>query len=202
MSDPSSKFRAITRRRNADFTTGRRFGQDQAARPRSEWPEYGGVSAASTFGWKEWEEIGVQRSWWQTDSVDAFKQRIAGMGISELRALRVELAAAVSTIQVQMQARGRSNHDWFTKARAAHAYIVEKRNHLNVHLAAVDVNTDSKSKAAARASSVIRLSRHEERMARRLVLLTDAETKLDAGDITGTLRQMLVVLKQMHHKEE
>lgn len=69
------------------------------------------------------------RPWWANTKVEDFRTRVNDLPLDVLPALVNELHGAISSMQAQLETRGREDHfDWWTRARAALGFTVEKRS--------------------------------------------------------------------------
>jgi len=75
------------------------------------------------------EAFATWRSWWANVKVDVFRVRVNDLTLDALPALVAELQGAIATIQAALEVRSRDDHfEWWTRARAALGYTIEKRN--------------------------------------------------------------------------
>ena len=75
------------------------------------------------------DSLPFPRPWWANTKVDDFRARVNDLPLDELPALVNELQGAISSMQAQLETRGREEHfEWWTRARAALGFTVEKRS--------------------------------------------------------------------------
>lgn len=107
--------------------------------------------------------------WWQVASVPLFKERITDMTTPDLSALNAEIQGALTVIQAQLEARGKTNIVWWKKARASLGFISEKKGILRVEL------------------STRQNSDQSDRKQHRIEVLSELRQQAEDGDVQGAV---------------
>ncbi len=100
------------------------------ATPAWEWPIYGGVSEASTWGWVE-----PPSNWWNQLTPQGFRARIATMASAELVQPQVGLDQTIPRMAALIHGPHRiRDKSWQIRARQSMDAAVEKRKLLKARL--------------------------------------------------------------------
>lgn len=66
--------------------------------------------------------------WWQTINTGAFLIKVRSMQRDEIESLSTEISGALAVIQSQLESRGKTNPGWWSSARAAMGFMIEKQH--------------------------------------------------------------------------
>jgi len=110
---------------------------------------------------------------------------------SELWALNAEVKGSAALIQSQLEARGRSDEDWWRKAKSALGFIAEKRGILKSEVTKRKAHQPPPDLSKRREREKVQASRKEERRKRLMAIRHRAEEGDPAGAIVDLIDYFL-----------
>jgi hypothetical protein len=113
-------------------------------------------------------------AWWQKGTMKKFQETIADFDASRLTELLAEMKGATAAIQGQIEARGKTNIEWWQRARQSLAYIAERKKVVSARLQVLSRGTrNEKRDRAERAMKLLDEGRHEDALREVIELLQD-----------------------------
>jgi hypothetical protein len=136
----------------------------------------------------------VARAWWQGAALSDFRERVATLSLGETNVLLTEISAALAVTQAQLETRGRTDEEWWRRARGAIGYLSEKRAVASKHA----FDCQARDRALKKNSRDSRNAFEHERWQKLEEHLVRAENALPSGDGDIALREIIAFLRGVH----